>query len=184
MAYSRKSPIRRIIDYTVLLALIAGTIWFINNYARSDLSGSVIVIDGDSLRINGEDIRLYAIDAPELHQSCLDNNGNSYQCGKSSRDFLKKLIARQQVKCSLVEYDRYDRAVSRCKVGNTDLSSAMVANGWAVAYLRISLAYVRQEAKARKARLGIWQGDFEEPEDWRYEQRRGFAGDAELLIDD
>jgi len=184
MAYSRRSPKRRIIDYTVLAVLIAGTIWFINNYARSDLSGSVMVIDGDSLRINGEDIRLHGIDAPELRQQCFDHKGNSYQCGQRARRFLKKLIGRQPVKCTLIEYDRYDRAVSRCKLGNTDLSAAMVANGWAVAYIRISLAYVRDEDKARKARLGIWQGDFEEPEDWRRERRRGLAGNSDLLIDD
>ena len=43
----------------------------------------------------------------------------------------------------------------------------MVAQGWALAYRRFSDDYVAQEGKAKEARLGMWQGKFVVPWDWR-----------------
>ena len=49
----------------------------------SQESGSgqaVRVIDGDTLEFDGQIIRLYGIDAPELGQLC-DENGKPWPCG-------------------------------------------------------------------------------------------------------
>ena len=43
----------------------------------------------------------------------------------------------------------------------------MVAQGWALAYRDYSHDYVGQERSASKARLGLWQGEFERPWEWR-----------------
>jgi hypothetical protein len=44
----------------------------------------------------------------------------------------------------------------------------MVAQGWALAYRYYSRDYVSQERSASKAKLGMWQGEFEPPWDWRH----------------
>ncbi len=44
----------------------------------------------------------------------------------------------------------------------------MVAEGAAVAYRRYAQDYVGQEAAARRAGLGIWQGAMVSPEAWRH----------------
>ncbi len=56
----------------------------------------------------------------------------------------------------------------------------MVRKGWAVAYVRHSLNYATLEAEARRAKRGLWEGRFEEPEAYRNRQRviRGDLGTA------
>ena len=46
----------------------------------------------------------------------------------------------------------------------------MVKNGWAIAYRKFS-DYVGDENFARLNKLGIWKGDFAEPELWRKQNR-------------
>ena len=45
------------------------------------LSGPVRVVDGDTLELGKERIRLYGIDAPETKQLCKNNTGKDYACG-------------------------------------------------------------------------------------------------------
>ena len=54
-------------------------------------SYQVKVIDGDSIEIKKEKIRLFGIDAPEKNQIC-SKNSNSYNCGLTSTQFLKEII--------------------------------------------------------------------------------------------
>ena len=44
----------------------------------------VIVVDGDTLRIDGERIRLHGIDAPEAGQTCARPDGGTWNCGASA----------------------------------------------------------------------------------------------------
>ncbi len=162
---------RRILDYLVLAGLIAGVVFLGRYYGLVQNDGPIVVVDGDSLRLNGNDIRLYGIDAPELDQTCQLADGKSYRCGRDARTYLRKLIARREVKCRLIDIDRYERDISVCKAGDTELNISMVKGGWAVAYLSHSLNYAKAEAQARKARKGIWRGDFDEPQDWRADKR-------------
>jgi endonuclease YncB( thermonuclease family) len=145
-------------------------------------TGSVRVVDGDSLRKGDTDIRLYGIDAPEYRQSCRDKHGTEYSCGKQSTNALRGLVKGQEVSCSSIETDRYRRAVPVCKIGELDINGEMVRLGWALAYSRHSASYLRAEAEAKKAKRGIWAGTFERPEDYRSRQRlvRGELGEPDL----
>ena len=53
----------------------------------------VIVVDGDTIKIDGEKIRFTGIDAPELNQTCLTND-SEIACGKLSQMLL---IMRQRI---------------------------------------------------------------------------------------
>jgi endonuclease YncB( thermonuclease family) len=147
-------------------------------------TGTYTAVDGDSLRRGEESVRLYGIDAPELHQTCIDGRGADYPCGREARAALSDLVSGQTLNCLARDTDRYGRNVATCSIGVRDIADAMVRRGWAIAYRRHSLDYVTTEAEARKARRGIWQGSFEEPERWRADHRRGpvrgdMAGDDE-----
>jgi endonuclease YncB( thermonuclease family) len=150
----------------LITVLVAGSLdllpaaWF---------TDSMQVVDGDSLRPadGSRDIRLQGIDAPELAQNCRDTNGHSYNCGRKAKAHLKAVIAGREIKCRTLNVDRYDRSLSICSVGETELNRQMISDGWAVAYINHSAEYARLEATAKAARKGIWQGDFDRPEEWR-----------------
>lgn len=129
--------------------------------------GPVYVIDGDTVIINKVHIRLKGIDAPEMAQTC-ERGGTRYDCGKEARNFLRAIIGRTPIRCETEGFDRYGRDLARCYLGETDLNSWMVEQGWAIAYGD----YEREEADARKNGRGIWAGRFEKPSSWRKENPR------------
>ncbi len=66
--------------HALILALI-----LIAMPALADVAGTATVIDGDTLEIQGQRIRLHGIDSPESRQLCrLD--GKPWQCGKDAEE--------------------------------------------------------------------------------------------------
>lgn len=133
--------------------------------------GRYDAIDGDSFRLGKREIRLHGIDAPEYRQTCTAADGAAVPCGKMARDALTRLTRNGEVRCALVEYDRYRREVSECTAGSTNLNREMVRQGWAVAYRKHSLAYAAAEDEARAAKRGIWAMRFDRPDVWRNRNR-------------
>ena len=138
--------------------------------AQSDITGQPRVIDGDTLEIQGQRIRLHGIDAPEGKQLCyLD--GKRWQCGKDAGNILSDWINHRPVTCEERDKDRYGRIVAVCFVAGENLNAWMVLQGLAVAYRRYSLDYVDQEADAQLARRGVWATRFVLPWEWRRGKR-------------
>ena len=135
------------------------------------------VIDGDSIVIRKESIRLHGIDAPEIRQICKKKDNTPYMCGVIAKDTLKNFIEREslgltqkKVYCYYSERDRYKRIIGKCYVGKDskfNLNNAMVFAGQAVAYTKYSKDYIEAQNKAKKMDIGIWQGEFILPEEWR-----------------
>jgi hypothetical protein len=48
----------------------------------------------------------------------------------------------------------------------------MVREGWALAYVKYSSAYVSVEEQARTRQSGLWQGAFIAPWDWRHRNNK------------
>ncbi len=140
--------------------------------ALADVIGTASVIDGDTIEVHGQRIRLHGIDAPESRQLCrLD--GKPWQCGKDATNALADKIARRPVTCEDLGRDRYKRIIGRCTLAGEDIESWMVQQGWALAYRRYSLDFVDEEAEAQAARRGIWAGEFVKPWEWRRGKRLG-----------
>ena len=135
--------------------------------ALADVTGKPRVIDGDTIEIAGERIRLHGIDAPETRQECRREDGSEYRCGETSTNALRVLVGPESVRCEGTTYDRYKRLIAICYSGTVNLNAEMVRQGWALAYRRYSKDYIAAEFEAQDAKRGIWVGEFEPPWEWR-----------------
>ena len=138
-----------------------------------EILGSVPrIVDGDTLEVAGQKVRLQGIDAPESGQSCRQAGGPRYQCGEHATQALRTRIGADAVTCTIEGRDRYMRALGMCSAADgTDLNGWLVRQGHALAYRKYSTKYVPQEDQAKAAQAGLWAGAFVPPWDWRRGQR-------------
>lgn len=120
----------------------------------SAISGPARIIDGDTIEVGHERIRLHGIDAPEMAQICTLPGGGQQKSGEDARDALSGLVGGSVVECSWESRDDYDRPIAKCSVGEVDLSRRMVRDGWALAFVRYSEDYVVEEAEAKAVGIG------------------------------
>lgn len=138
--------------------------------AADRFAGRAKVIDGDSLEISGQRIRLWGVDAPEFNQVC-ERGGADWKCGKAAVGALRSQVSGRRVSCEALAVDRFERVVARCEVDGRSLNEWLVREGWALDYRRYSRgAYAAAELSAKSARRGLWAGDFENPESLRHQE--------------
>ena len=103
-----------------------------------DIAGPARVVDGDTLVITGERVRLWGIDAPERDTAA----------GQRATDWLTGALTDTVVVCRLPpsgqDRDRYGRAVRRCFVGQDDVAALLVAAGHAADWPRYSDGFYAQ----------------------------------------
>jgi endonuclease YncB( thermonuclease family) len=158
----RRGGVRDILAAFALFAGVALVTAWLQSRAEIAVSGAARIIDGDSLVVDGREMRLIGIDAPEFRQTC-SARGEIYPCGIEARNHVRGLAGKRALSCTGNEIDRYDRLLVTCMAGGADLNARIVRDGWALAYG----GYEAEEAQARRDGAGVWQGDFERPRDWR-----------------
>ena len=146
------------------------------------IRGKARVIDGDTIEINGEKIRLLCIDTPESNyrnktQYCLDNETD---CGLLAKKALKQFINKKEVWCEYEKRDIYGRILGMCQeysYWNTypywgTYNYEMIYNGYAWFYTggkeceEFKQAFENAKEKGR----GLFNeelGGFKEPKAWR-----------------
>lgn len=130
--------------------------------------GIAEVLDGDTIQIDGQRIRLFGVDAMEAEQRCQGEAGGDWGCGGVATRALAELVAAKAAVCVRRDTDAYGRMVAVCRnPDGVDLGGAMVAKGLAVAYRTYSEDYVGDELLATIAARGIWGGKFVIPETYR-----------------
>lgn len=152
------------------LLIAAFTIAF-SGSCLADIVGRASVIDGDTIEIHGQRIRLHGIDAPENGQPCFDAANRPYRCGQKAAMALDEFIGQSLVSCRERDVDRYGRTVADCLVRGEDIELWLVRNGHAFAYRRYSSDYIGAEQEAKNDRRGIWAGHTQAPWEWRRKQR-------------
>lgn len=136
-------------------------------------AGLAVAADGDSFRVGDDHFRLWGIDAFEARQTCRDEHGRDWACGRAAAQAMAALLAAGSVDCRAVARDRYGRTVAVCAAGPVpDLGAEMVRRGLALDWPRYSSgAYAADEAEAKGRRAGAWRGSFMPPWIWRRTRR-------------
>jgi endonuclease YncB( thermonuclease family) len=127
------------------------------------------VVDGDTLRLGDQVVRLAGITAPARGSVCHGaGHGGAGQggagqggggladidCGAAAANALAMLVHGSAVDCTIRGHDDAGRPVGNCRAGDTGLSEALVLDGWA----RAETAELRvPETTARTAGRGIWR---------------------------
>ena len=141
--------------------------------AAEPITGTAEVTDGDSLKVNGCNIRLEGIDAPEKDQFCINAGGQQVACGFDARDRLRDFINGRQVSCEKKGVDiKYCRTLAACSVDGEDIQAWMVSEGLALAYEEYSKEFVPQQDEARAAQRGLWRGTFVAPWEFRHHNQQ------------
>jgi endonuclease YncB( thermonuclease family) len=137
---------------------------FVAGAAFAGPEGRVSVIDGDSIRVGGETVRLFGIDAPEVDQTCRRPDGTVWRCGAWARDEARRMFEGRRATCREMDRDRYGRIVATCEMEGHDIGAVLVSNGHARAYRRFSDRYVEIEKAAVIAGRGIFGSEMAAPE--------------------
>ena len=148
----------------ILLTSISLLVFF---FTYTDIkSQDIKITDGDTIKINGENIRFSGIDTPELKQTCI-KEGVNYSCGLKAKQILIDKISDNNIICTKEGKDQYKRTLAECFVNDESLSSYLVRSGYAFAYRKYSKKFIADEDYARINKLGMWSMKFEYPWDFR-----------------
>lgn len=138
--------------YLAAAAALALSLGATSEELPASMAGVVSVIDGDTLEMHGERIRLNGFDTPEEGKRC--GNLNVYQAGALA---LSDFIGTQTVECDITGKDRRGRFIGVCSVDGKELGEHMVSTGWGRDWPRYSKrSYADEEKAAREAGAGIW----------------------------
>ena len=113
------------------------------------LTGPAYVTDGDGLRIQKTELRLFGIDAPEF----------AHPYGKQAKWALLGLCKGQTVRAEVICVDNHGRTVAKCYLPDgRDLSAEMVKLGLALDWAKFSGGIYRNLETA-DARKKLWLAD-------------------------
>lgn len=115
----------------------------------SVVTGKAYVIDGDSLVIQKQELRLFGIDAPEF----------DHPYGRSAKSALIKMCNGHIIRAEILENDVHGRQVARCFLPDgRDLSAEMVKLGLAIDWAKFS-GGVYRPFEVTDARKKLWLAD-------------------------
>jgi endonuclease YncB( thermonuclease family) len=129
--------------------------------------GPATVVDSTVIEINGQRIMLYGVDSVMRKQACTID-GKIWQCWPAAVRKLQTLVDQGPATCDLIgEPDPYGRVLGRCTINGQSLNEQLVRSGYAVARPNEAPEYATAETDAKKEKLGLWQGEFQSPSEFR-----------------
>jgi endonuclease YncB( thermonuclease family) len=135
--------------------------------SAAEITGKATVIDTTTIEIDGQRIMLFGLDSVMRKQTCTMES-KAWPCWEAAVRDLQTLVDQGPATCAVVgEPDAYHRVLGRCTINNESLNDKYVRRGYAVARPTETKDYVAAEAEAKEKKLGLWQGEFLRPSEFR-----------------
>lgn len=113
------------------------------------ISGRAYVVDGDTIKVQKHQIRLFGIDAPEMN----------HPYGPAAKTAMFDLCRNQTVHAEILEVDNHGRTVAKCHLDDgRDLSAELVKQGLAIDWPKYS-GGVYSDLEVPDVRRKLWLAD-------------------------
>ena len=151
--------------------LLISLLVFLNTIFAFGISGKVVkVSDGDSFYLKSGNrtyrIRMYGIDAPELHQ----------EYGIDSKQYLEYIILNENIDVKVMDEDKYGRKIGKVFYKSKDINLQMLESGnaWLYEYYaKNERKYKKAFKNARENKIGLWKHEnLENPRQYRLKHKR------------
>lgn len=130
--------------------------------AFADLAGSPLIMNGDTLQFDEQEVSLYGVHAPMITQTCGEAD-TVWSCGWDAAMYLEEVIGEAEVICTDVTEMDEDHYTGRCSANGEDLAGIMVDAGLAVADEDMGEDYATRTMAASDDGVGMWSGPFVDP---------------------
>lgn len=150
----------RICSFLVLMLALAAPV-----PAVSEIAGRAAVVDGDTLDVSGNRIRLHGIDAPERSASCRNASRGDWECGLWAQYEAERRYQGAEVSCRDLGERTHGRVVAQCFHDGRDISHDLIRAGVVQVCPRFALEhahsrpYIDAEKEAAIAARGIFDGE-------------------------
>ena len=149
----------------VVVILVVSLAW---PAVAQEHSGIPRVVDGNTIIINFQIIRLHGIEAPNAEQLC-EIDGESWLCGWEATNALAHIVGRHWVSCRQNRLNEGGVVDATCFAGNVlNINAWMVRNGWATAQNQTNTRFLQLEIIARQEQIGIWRTKYKNTEHLRH----------------
>ncbi len=136
-----------------------------------NITGIAQTKDGDTIVINGTNLRLDGVDVPEKKQSCILNGKDDFYPGSEARAWLESYVVGRNISCSYTNTGAFGRPIATCFVDGKNLNELLIRYGYADIDPRYNLRYSEFLEQAKLEKIGMWRGECEKPWVWRKQEK-------------
>ena len=115
--------------------------------SSASAASNIVIIDGDTIAIGKERIRILSIDTPETFRSRCENE---LVLGLRAKQRLRELLDSGDVRIEREGRDRYHRTLANVFAGGIDVGATLLREGFALPY--------EPGGAAKLRRLQAWCG--------------------------
>ncbi|MEQ1942436.1 thermonuclease family protein [Mesorhizobium sp. VNQ89] len=116
--------------------------------ATAGAAAEVTVIDGDTIVYDGRQAEIWGTIAPSRTEICTTSTNEKWPCGERAYEQLSELARDETFRC-----EEKEERFLLCRAGGLDVGLLMVKEG----LVRARQDYHDVEARAREAKVGLWQ---------------------------
>jgi len=116
--------------------------------AAAASAADVTVTDGDSIVYEGRAVEIWGIIAPARQETCVTSQNERWDCGERAFAELSAAAADETFAC-----EEKETGFVLCRAGGMDVGLLLVKEG----LVRARQDYRNAEARAREAKIGLWQ---------------------------